>query len=157
MMKLSQGELAIAFDHILAALSARESLISKRLEEAVRFIGIEERILVQQKDFDKELEDISAAFQTPADFKPEQIISVQQQIADVIANKNYSAEDKFLELLDKTLNPFRTFNFGDKELRNVRGEDIDHMKLLEVVDPRLTKEEANEEREGTDFQQDVRK
>ena len=38
----------------------------------------------------------------------------------------------------------------------MRGEDIDHMKLLEVVDPRLSREEAHEEREGTDFQKDVR-
>lgn len=61
-----------------------------------------------------------------------------------------------MALIKRTLNPFRTYNFGDKELMNVRGEHLNHVKLLEIVDPRFTREEALDEREGSEFQEETR-
>ena len=39
---------------------------------------------------------------------------------------------------------------------NVRGEHLNHVKLLEIVDPRFTREEALDEREGSEFQEETR-
>ena len=75
---------------------------------------------MQGKDFAKELEDVPNVDRRTADtvadhVKPENIISVGQQVANVIHAKNVSAEDKVYQLLSQTLNPFSTnLNFNAK-------------------------------------------
>jgi hypothetical protein len=64
-MSLGEGELSHAFDTLLTALDAREQLIEKRLGDSMKHFGINERILHEKKNFDKELEDIGASFQDP--------------------------------------------------------------------------------------------
>jgi hypothetical protein len=41
-----------------------------------------------------------------AGLKPEEVISINDQINYVLKNRNYSAEQKFSELMKLTLNPF---------------------------------------------------
>lgn len=47
---------------LIKALDARESLIERRIGDSLKHFGITERILIEKKDFDKELEDIAATF-----------------------------------------------------------------------------------------------
>lgn len=44
-------------------------------------------------------------------FKVEEILSLQEQIANVNSNKSYTDEQRFIGLLKGRLNPFKESNF----------------------------------------------
>jgi len=50
--------LAFAYDILLVALGQREKAIESRIKEQINHLGIEERILFEEKDWSRELEDI---------------------------------------------------------------------------------------------------
>jgi hypothetical protein len=58
LMNMAEGEITHALDEIISILNQRESLIDGRLKEICHFFGDEERILIEQKNFGKELEDV---------------------------------------------------------------------------------------------------
>ena len=74
LLKLGESEIANVFDSLLIALEQREGLIEKRIAQQLQHFGINERILIDYKNFDKELEDIET---TSMSFKPEELISAQ--------------------------------------------------------------------------------
>ena len=112
-LSLSTSEITNAFDSLLFALSQREALIEKRIQDQLKHFGDTERILVEKKNFDLELEDIEDPRRSLFYFKPEQLISVKDQINQVIQSKNWSPEEKFTRLLKGALNPFQDKNFSD--------------------------------------------
>ena len=79
LLRLGKEELAVAYDRLIEALSDRERAIEERLRKSIEHYGIEERILLQGKDFAKELEDVpNVGVPTNDNAKPEDIISVSQ-------------------------------------------------------------------------------
>ena len=59
-MSMAEGEITHALDEIISILNQRESLIDARLKEICKHFGDEERILIERKNFGKELEDVPA-------------------------------------------------------------------------------------------------
>ena len=76
MLRLGKEELAVAYDRLILALSDRENAIEARLRKSIEHYGMAERILIEGKDYARELEDIHVDSNSP--LKPEQIISVGQ-------------------------------------------------------------------------------
>lgn len=109
LLRLGKEELAVTYDRLILALGDRERAIEARLRKSIEHYGLTERILVEGKDYAKELEDVPN-MDTSKDFvsKPEEVISLGQQIHNVLYEKNMPAEDKVYALLNKTLNPFET-------------------------------------------------
>lgn len=108
----------MAYDRLIEALGDRERAIEARLRKSIEHYGIEERILIQGKDFVKELEDVPNVDLPPhGDVKPEEIISVSQQVFNVLNSKTVKPKDKVYQLLTSTLNPFEeTYNFRKEHL-----------------------------------------
>ena len=79
----------------------------------MKHFGQTERILVEKKNFALELEDIEDPSKSLFKFKAEELISVQDQINQVIHSKNWSPEEKFVRLIKGALNPFEDKNFSD--------------------------------------------
>ena len=78
----------MAYDKLIVALEDREKAIETRLKKLIEHYGIKERILMQGKDFAKELEDVPNVTRSNkieyVDLKPENIISVGQQVSNVL-------------------------------------------------------------------------
>jgi hypothetical protein len=55
---LAEGEITHAIDEIVNVLNMREKMIEKRLHEMSHHLGDGERVLIEQKNFGKELEDV---------------------------------------------------------------------------------------------------
>ena len=108
----------MAYDRLIEALGDRERAIESRLRKSITHYGIDERILVQGKNFAKELEDVANVGGPKSGYtNPEEIISLNQQIHNVLNAKNISKEDKVYRLLNETLNPFQTdYNFTKDQL-----------------------------------------
>ena len=73
--------MAVVYDKLISALEDRERAIEARLRKSIEHYGIKERILMQGKDFSKELEDVPNVDEKNLDgvsLKPENIISVGQ-------------------------------------------------------------------------------
>ena len=95
LLRLGKEELAVTYDRLIEALGDREKAIEARLRKSVEHYGLTERILQRGKDFSKELEDVPTVGGRPeGNVNPEDIISVGQQVHNVIQAKNISAEDK---------------------------------------------------------------
>lgn len=62
LQSLSRKELAQAYDVLLNLLNQREELIENRIKEQIDHLGIEERILFEEKDWSKEVEDIKGFY-----------------------------------------------------------------------------------------------
>ena len=139
LLKLSKQELGYAYDTLINALDDRERAIEERLRKSVEHFGMEERILLEKKDFKRELEDIERVNVDPSTTPVEKVISVNQQIRNVIAEKNLTAEDKLLGLMRKTLNPFREKNFSDDALAATTSPEMEAKKKLRIPDPRIPK------------------
>ena len=70
--------------------------------------------------------------------KPEEIISVGQQVFNVISAKNMTAQEKVFRLLNDTLNPFeKEYNFNRDQLRDSTNPEMARMKDPDIADPRV--------------------
>lgn len=129
----------MAYDRLIESLGDRERAIEMRLRKSVEHYGLKERILVQGKDFAKELEDVQDVNQPAQSISmAEEIISVGQQVTNVLRAKNISPEDKVIQLLTKTLNPFEdNYNFGVAALRDTTNPELDSLKVANAADPRI--------------------
>lgn len=58
LLELNKQELSHAFDLLILCLGDREKAIEGRLKKVVEHFGDEERILIEKKDFKREVEDI---------------------------------------------------------------------------------------------------
>ena len=94
LLRLGKEELAVAYDRLIVALGDRERAIEARLRKSIEHYGIEERILLQGKDFAKELEDVPNIGVPHDAAKPEDIISVSQQVFNVLNSKTVQPKDK---------------------------------------------------------------
>ena len=148
LLKLGESEIANVFDSLLVALEQREILIEKRIAQQLQHFGINERILIDQKNFDKELEDIET---TSMSFKAEELISAQDQINSVLAAKNMTPEEKFTRLIKGALNPFADKNFSENQMRLIDLPELDEDKKFETIDPRQPRSVLRMLREGNDL------
>lgn len=83
-MSLAEGELTHALDEIVSVLGGRERIINDRLAEMTKHFGLEERVLIEKKNFGKELEDAPPLDHTlDLRFVAEDILSVNEQIYNV--------------------------------------------------------------------------
>lgn len=87
LLQLGREELATTYDRLIEALGDRERAIEARLRQSIAHYGIGERILLEGKDFAKELEDVPTVGQYD-NLKIENVISVGQQVANVLHEKN---------------------------------------------------------------------
>jgi hypothetical protein len=150
-LQLSTSQLAQAFDSLLIALGQREALIEKRIQDQIKHFGTTERILVEKKNFKIELEDIEDPTTSLFKLKAEELISVQDQINNVINEKNLSPEEKFVRLMKGVLNPFEEKNFSDGSLQLIDHVELEDDKKVEAIDPRLPRSVLRMMREGSDF------
>ena len=76
LLELNKQELSHAFDLLILCLGDREKAIEGRLKQAVEHFGDEERILIEKKDFKREVEDIERIKTNPDAAPIETVISV---------------------------------------------------------------------------------
>lgn len=153
MLRLGKEELAAAYDRLIESLGDRETAIEARLRKSVEHYGLKERILVQGKNFARELEDVQDVYQPARGIsKAEEIISVGQQVTNVLQAKNISPEDKVHMLLSKTLNPFAdSSNFSFTALRDTTSPELDRLKVANAADPKVPASLQHAFYEGTEF------
>lgn len=126
----------MTYDRLIEALEDRERAIEHRLRKSIEHYGIAERILQQGKDYSKELEDVPTF--EPKIHKVEEVISVGQQVYNVIQAKNMRPEEKVYRLLSKTLNPFEeNKNFSEAQLIDTTNPELDRAKYSNLADPRI--------------------
>jgi hypothetical protein len=85
LLSLQRDELSSAYDVLLQCLHQREGIIERRIKEQIDHLGKEERIMFEEKDWNKELEDIKSytdPFGTSA-YKAEEILSISEQVNNV--------------------------------------------------------------------------
>lgn len=97
------------------------------------------------------MEDIEDPVSSLFRLKAEELISVQDQINNVINSKTLSPEEKFARLIKGALNPFEDKNFSEGQLRFADREELDDLKKVEAIDPRLPRSVLRMMREGSDF------
>lgn len=86
---MAEGEMAHAIDEIINMLNTREEIIDKRLNDITKHFGDEERILLEQKNFGKELEDVPhVKAHDKSKLNVEDVLSVNEQIHGVQRIKN---------------------------------------------------------------------
>lgn len=147
---LTQGELAHAYDSLIKALNQREDLIERRLQKQLKHLGIEERILFEKKNWTIELEDIQSPEVLGKLIKPEEILSINDQVNFVLNSKHMTAQQKLTELVRKTLNPFKKVNWDHSHLKHA---DHPHLhKYTEVHNFfKFNKTMLKMHRRGSDF------
>ena len=137
----------MVYDKLIFALQDREKAIEARLRESIDHYGIKERILMQGKDFAKELEDVPNVDEKHIDsvqVNPENIISVGQQVSNVLQSKNVSDEEKVYRLLHSTLNPFNSDSlFNENQMRSTTSRELRPFKVPAVPDPRIPRSLQN--------------
>ena len=80
----------------------------------MKHLGPTERILAEEKDYRRELEDIPDLHPFKNTTPVEAFLSVNEQIRNVLNFKNLSNEDKLNKLLLNQFNPFLEPNFNNE-------------------------------------------
>lgn len=156
LLKLSRRELSHAFDSLIDALSAREILIEERIGAQLRHFGIEERELLDHKNYEFELEDINMSSYDA--LRPEHIFSLNRQVANVVNSKDLSPEEKFQLLFTRKLNPYRERSWAEEDLRHAEAKHISLRKELEMYDIyRYSKSLLRLSRMGSKFEKESEK
>ena len=107
MRDLSRKELASAYDEMIISLRNREELIHHRIKKELEHLGIEERILMEGKDFSRENEDIKSPNTSFDSTRPiESVLSVSEQIRNVDYHKDNDPEERMMLLIENKFNPF---------------------------------------------------
>ena len=102
---------------MLNCLEQREGIIKSRIAAQIDHLGKEERIIFEEKDWSKELEDIKS-FVDPfnGEYKAEEILSVSEQISNVENFKNMEPSERLYKILTKKFNPFIDANFNENQM-----------------------------------------
>ena len=140
LQKLSRQELAFAYDTLLTCLEQRATLIENRLKSQINYLGVNERIMFEGKDWSRENEDMKDyldPFNTNT--KVEQFISVSEQVSNVLDYKNTTPEERLYQLLSRSYNPFLEPNFNDNQLQNATSPllDSNYRIPIDAPDPEL--------------------
>lgn len=112
-------------------LNQREILIENRIKDQINHLGKEERVIFEEKDWDRETEDIKK-FDDPfgdIDLKAEEIMSVNEQVRGIISFKNISPQQRLYEIVTKQFNPFLTPNFNVNQMAAAQGDKINTYKI----------------------------
>lgn len=51
LMEMNREELSLACDKLITILGQRQEIIEKRIQNEIRYLGKDERILIAEKDF----------------------------------------------------------------------------------------------------------
>ena len=86
------------------------------MDATLKHLGPTERILAEEKDYRRELEDIPDLYPFKNTTPVEAFLSVNEQIRNVLNFKNLSNEDKLYKLLLNQFNPFLEPNFNNEQL-----------------------------------------
>ena len=121
LLNLTKRELMYAYDALLKDLDIREKVLNDRLKDSIQYFDENERILLEGRDFRKEVDHVGNPFEPQLNHL-EQIISVNQQIQDVYLLKNLTAEDVLHKFLRKELNPFVTGNFLPDQIESANND-----------------------------------
>jgi hypothetical protein len=137
--QLSKSELALAYDNLIDCLEAREELIQQRIQAHVTHTGVNERILIEGKDWNREFEDVRT-MQDPfnQDAKAEDILSASEQVRNVLDFKHKTPEEKLFELVTRVFNPFESANFNKSQLAFIGNEALEDYREQPKPDPKLT-------------------
>lgn len=87
-------------------------------------MGKEERILFEEKDWTREFEDLKTyndAFN--GTIKAEEIVSVSEQVQNVLEFKNMDPESRFYYMVTRQMNPFLDANFNENQLAYTSGSE----------------------------------
>lgn len=122
LIALGQAELSHAFDSLIDALGNRESIIEERIGAQLKHFGLKERVLLDQKNFNLDLEDINTS--TYSTLRPEDVIAMNDQINYVLYEKNISAEEKFSKVMNRCLNPFSDPLWSKNQLMHAEHPDL---------------------------------
>ena len=128
---LSRTELAYAYDTLIECLNQRESLIELRIKEQVTHLGKDERVLFDEKDWNRETEDIKK-FNDPfgdVDLKAEEILSTTEQVRGIEDFKNVSPQERLYQMVTKKFNPFLTPNFNVDQLAGATSDKMNSYKI----------------------------
>jgi hypothetical protein len=89
-------------------------------------------------------------------YRPEEVISVNDQINYVLGRKNMTAEEKFSGIMNRHLNPFHKPLFNEEQL--LLADESEHLKKeLELFDVyRKSKSVIRMMREGSKFTKESR-
>lgn len=94
---MSLQEITHSYDVLFSILKQREAVIKKRLLETVKHFGLEERILHESHNFNKEQENmpeiLKRLYKTNND-KIDRYLSINEQIENVKLYKDVPAEEK---------------------------------------------------------------
>ncbi len=116
--ELSRKELASAYDEMINSLRDREMLIHHRIKKELEHLGLEERILMEGKDFTRESEDIISPTTSFNSTRPiESVLSVSEQIRNVAYHKDNNPEERMMLLIENKFNPFMQANFNPEQLK----------------------------------------
>lgn len=129
-MSLSRKELSLAYDVLLSCLKQREGLIEQRIKSQVDHLGKEERVIFEEKDWSRELEDIQS-YSDPfgATYMAEEIISVSEQVKNINEFKNIDPRERLYRMLARKYNPFMDPNFNKNQLANSTSDKMNLTKI----------------------------
>ena len=104
LLSLGQGEVTHAIDSLITDLEQKEELIEQRLAKMVHHLGEKERVLIEQKNFDYEMEDVPTP--TPMEYtdgranhKVEEVLSLNEQLYNITRHKEMTSAEKMKWLL----------------------------------------------------------
>ena len=123
--------MAFAYDTLINLLNQREHLIEKRIKDQIDHLGKDERVLFEEKDWNRETEDIKK-FDDPfgdVELKAEEILSVNEQVRGIDDFKNVSPQQRLYEIVTKKFNPFLTPNFNVNQMAASEGDKINTYKI----------------------------
>jgi len=123
------------------------------MQKSIEHYGLAERILQYGKDWSQEFEDVpNVGGPARGLTHPEEIISVGQQVFNVINAKNMSPSEKVLKLLNNTLNPFeKEYNFNRLQLRDSTTSEMSRMKFVDIANPKKAPSLQKFMHKGTNF------
>jgi hypothetical protein len=116
-------ELASGYQFLLQSLEKREKILKYRLDRLLKDYGTRDRVMIENKDFANELEDIEFDItRSPLSLTLEDVISVSEQMGNI---KQWKEET----------DPFKMFNrqelYSEFETPNYGEHDVEHAKLTQ--------------------------
>ncbi len=139
---MSLEEITYSYDLLLSILKQREAVIKKRLLETVKHFGIEERILHESNNFNKEQEsmpEILKRLYKRNNDKIDRYLSVNEQIQNVNIQKNLPAEEKLYQWFTETSTFADQINFNLNQLAYANTNDFNRKRELLFPKNNVTK------------------
>jgi len=128
-------------------LKQREAVIKKRLLETVKHFGLEERILHESHNFNKEQESmpeiLKRLYKTNND-KIDRYLSINEQIENVKLYKDIPAEEKLYQWFTETSTCNDEINFNSNQLAYANTNEFSKRRELTFPRNNFTKSDLAE-------------